>query len=149
MVEPKYELTGMVERMRHEMERFFDDFSTRKPPSVRFSPGTWTPSVDIYETEEDIIVLFELAGVQQDEIEVEIHANELIVRGERKDIRQGVKRSYSQMEIFWGPFERRIVLQTLIEADSIKAFYDNGFLEVILPKSNVRRSHKINIRGVE
>ena len=107
---------------------------SRKPPTVRFSPRTWQPAIDIYETDEEVVVLVELAGVNQDEIEVLVQSNILIVRGERRDIKQGIKRTYSQMEILWGPFERDIVLPANVDAERVKAFYEAGFLEVILPK---------------
>jgi len=84
-----------------------DDFATRKPPMVRFSPKTWEPSVDVYETENEVVILIELAGVKEDEIEVAVDNKIVTIRGDRKDIKRGIRRTYSQMEILWGPFERK------------------------------------------
>ena len=122
-----------VINIQREME-WLEKVVSRKPPTVRFSPRTWQPAIDIYETDEEVVVLVELAGVNQDEIEVLVQSNILIVRGERRDIKQGIKRTYSQMEILWGPFERDIVLPANVDAERVKAFYEAGFLEVILPK---------------
>jgi len=120
--------------MQREVEWLIGEVVNRKPPMVRFSPRTWQPAVDVYETDEDVVVLVELAGIEQDEIEVSVQNNALMVRGERRDIKQGVKRTYFQMEILWGPFERSIALPANVDIERINAFYDVGFLEVVLPK---------------
>ena len=122
-----------VINIQREVE-WIEKVVSRKPPTVRFSPRTWQPAIDVYETDEEVVVLVELAGVNQDEIEVLVQSNILIVRGERRDIKQGIKRTYSQMEILWGPFKRDIELPANVDAERVKAFYEAGFLEVILPK---------------
>jgi len=99
---------GWVVNIQREMEWLIEEVVSRKPPMVRFSPRTWQPAIDVYETDENVVVLVELAGIKQDEIEVLAQNNILTVRGERRDIKQGIKRTYSQMEILGGPFERNI-----------------------------------------
>jgi Molecular chaperone (small heat shock protein) len=128
------------------MGRLMDDVVSRKPPMVRFSPRTWQPPIDVYETDGEVVVLVELAGVKEDEIEVIVHDNILIVRGERRDIKQGIRRTYSQMEILWGPFEREIILPTNVNVERIKAFYDRGFLEIVLPKLGDEEPRHIDIK---
>ena len=123
-----------VIHMQREVEWLIGEVVNRKPPMVRFSPRTWPPAIDIYETDEDVVVLVELAGIEQDEIEVLVQNNVIIVRGERRDIKQGVKRTYTQMEILWGPFERSIALPARVDTEKVEAFYKAGFLEVVLPK---------------
>ena len=123
-----------VINIQREMEWLIDDVVNRKPPVVRFSPRTWQPAIDIYETDENVVALVELAGIEEDEIEVLVHKNIIIIRGERRDIKQGIKRIYSQMEVLWGPFERSITLPANIDTERVNAFYEAGFLEVILPK---------------
>jgi len=147
MVELRRDWTEVVINMQHEMERLLGDFTSRKPPSVRFSPRAWVPTVDVYETAEAVVVLVELAGIKQEEIEIEIRGNELVDKGERRDIKQGVRRSYTQMEILWGPFERSILLPTSVQIEEVKAFYENGFLEVVLPKLGMKVSHKVKVKG--
>lgn len=147
MVELRSDWTEIVVTMHREMERLLGDFSSRKPPSVRFSPRTWAPAVDVFETADEVVALFELAGVKEDQIEVEVYGKELIVRGERQDVKQGTSRSYTQMEIIWGPFERRIVLPAAVEVEKTKAFYENGFLEIVLPKLKVETRRRVEIKG--
>ena len=123
-----------VVNIQREMEWLIEEVVSRKPPVVRFSPRTWQPAIDVYETDENVVVLIELAGIKQDEIEVLVQNNILMIRGERRDIKQGIKRTYSQMEVLWGPFERNITLPVNVDVERVKAFYEAGFLEVILPK---------------
>jgi HSP20 family protein len=146
MIELRKDWSEIVIGMQRQVKWLVDDVVSRKPPMVRFSPRTWQPAIDVYETDEDVVVLVELPGVKEDETEVIVHNNTLIVRGERKDIKQGIKRTYSQMEILWGPFERDITLPASVNVEQIKAFYDHGFLEVILPKLNEEKSRRVDIK---
>ena len=123
-----------VVSIQREMEWLIDEVVNRKPPMVRFSPRTWQPAIDVYETDENVVVLVELAGIKDDEIEVLVQNNTIIVRGMRRDIKQGIKRTYSQMEILWGPFERDFTLSVNVDAERVEAFYEAGFLEIVLPK---------------
>ena len=146
MAELRSDWSEVVVNIQREVGRLIDDVATRKPPMVRFSPKTWQPAIDIYETDQDVVVLVELAGIKEDEIEVIVHDNMLIVRGERRDIKQGIKRTYARMEILWGPYERDIALPTNVNADQIKAFFEAGFLEVVLPKLGKEKPHRVDIR---
>ena len=94
-----------------------------------------------------MVVLVELAGVKEAEIEVIVNNGVLTIKGERKDIKQGIKRTYSQMEILWGPFERDITLSANVNMDQIKAFYEAGILEVILPKLGEEKARRVDIRA--
>ena len=136
----------VVVNIQREMERLMDDVASRKPPAVRFSPRTWQPAIDVYETDNDVVVLIELAGVEQDEIEVIVNNNILTIRGERRDKKRGIKRTYSQMEILWGSLQREIPLHANVNTNQVKAFYENGFLEVILPKLNEEKPYHIGIK---
>lgn len=147
MIESRRNWSEVVVSIQREMEWLMGDVVSRKPPMVRFSPKTWQPDIDVYETDNEVVVLIELAGAKEDEIEVLVHNDILVVRGERKDTKQGIKRTYSQMEILWGPFERDITLPANVNVDEIKAFYDRGFLEIALPKSGVAKPRHIDIKA--
>jgi len=146
MLELRRDWSEVVVNIQKEMERLMDEVVSRKPPAVRFAPKTWQPAIDIYETDSEVVVLVELAGVEEDEIEVIVHNGVLTIRGERRDIKQGIKRTYSQMEILWGPFERDITLSSTVNVDQIKAFYEAGVLEVVLPKLGEEKPHRVDVR---
>jgi len=146
MIELRRDWTEVVVDIQREMGRLMDEVVSRKPPTVRFAPKTWQPAIDVYETDSEVVVLVELAGVKEAEIEVIVHNDVLTIRGERKDIKQGIKRTYSQMEILWGPFERDITLSANVNVDQIKAFYEAGILEVVLPKLGEEKPRRVDIR---
>lgn len=146
MLELRRDWSELVINLQREMEQLMDDFATRKPPMVRFSPKTWEPSVDVYETENKVVILIELAGVKEDEIEVTVDNKVVTIRGDRKDIKRGIRRTYSQMEILWGPFERNIPLTTNVDVSQVKAYYESGFLEIVLPKLNDDKYRQVNIK---
>jgi HSP20 family protein len=146
MLELRRDWSELVINLQREMEQLMDDFATRKPPVVRFSPRTWEPSVDVYETENEVVILIELAGVKEDEIEVAVDNKIVTIRGDRKDIKRGIRRTYSQMEILWGPFERNIPLTTNVDVSQVKAYYESGFLEIVLPKLNDDKYRQVNIK---
>jgi len=147
MIELRRDWSEVVVDIQREMGRLMDEVVSRKPPTVRFAPKTWQPAIDVYDTDSEVVVLVELAGVKEAEIEVIVNNGVLTIRGERKDIKQGIKRTYSQMEILWGPFERDITLSANVNMDQIKAFYEAGILEVILPKLGEEKARRVDIRA--
>ncbi|MFC1968576.1 Hsp20/alpha crystallin family protein [Chloroflexota bacterium] len=138
-----------LDSMQREVERLLGDFSGRKPPLVHFSPRGWEPAVDIYETPQEVVILVELAGMKQEEIEVVADHDTLIIRGERKDTSQRGKKSYHRMEIRWGAFERGILLPVAIKTDETRATYKDGLLEIVVPKAQKEKTHKIRVRPSE
>ena len=147
MIELRRDWSEVVVDIQREMGRLMDEVVSRKPPTVRFAPKTWQPAIDVYDTDGEVVVLVELAGVKEAEIEVIVNNGVLTIRGERKDIKQGIKRTYSQMEILWGPFERDIALSANMNVDQIEAFYEAGILEVILPKLGEEKARRVDIRA--
>ncbi|MGQ9546110.1 MAG: Hsp20/alpha crystallin family protein [Dehalococcoidia bacterium] len=146
MVELRQEWSEVVISIQRDVGRLMDEVVSRKPPSVRFSPRTWQPAIDVFETDTEIVVLADLAGVKEDEIELVVHHSMLTIRGERKDVKQGIKRTYSQMEILWGPFERNVALAANVNVEQIKAFYEAGILEVVMPKKDEKKARRVNIQ---
>jgi len=147
MIELRRDWSEVIVTMQKEMERLLDEVANRKPPSVHFAPKAWQPTIDVFETDSEVVVLIELAGVNENEIEVTVQHDILTIRGIRKDIKRGIKRTYSQMEILWGPFERNVTLPANINVDEIKAFYEAGILEVVLPKRNKEKPLRVDIRA--
>jgi len=122
--------------MQREMDRLLDHLAGSKPPQVRFSPSAWEPAIDVYETDEQVVVTVELAGVRQSDMEIMVADGIFTIRGERKKtLRASGKRAYHRMEITSGPFERSITLPAAVDTRNSKATYEDGLVEVILPKA--------------
>lgn len=135
-----------IDSMQREMEQLLDHFASCKPPSVRFSPWAWEPAVDLYETPGEVVVLVELAGVREEEIQIIVSGKTVVIRGERREPRASSKRIYHQMEIAKGPFERGILLPVAVNANETRASCQEGILEIVLPKRLGDRTHRVKIR---
>ena len=134
-----------VHNMQREMERFLDYFGSSKPPSVHFA-RIWGPAIDVYETETEVVVLVELAGVKRDEVEVFVDGNTLVIKGERGEITPQSKKTYYQMEIHRGPFERSILLPTTVDPEKTRATYEDGLLEIILAKIHQEQILRVRVK---
>ncbi len=132
--------------INREMERLLDHIGGSKPPAARFCPTMLEPAVDVYETMEEVVVVLDLAGLQDGDVELVVDGTNLTIRGERRDQRLGNPRTYHYMEICYGPFDRSLVLPCLVDADGAKASYRGGLLEVVLPKSQEAKSRRIPIK---
>ena len=99
-------------------------------------PGveTWLPPTDIYETDDGVVVRTEVAGLDPREIHVRLCGDVLTVRGRRDETCSRSKRSYRQMEMHHGPFERSLRLSGPFAANRATAAYRQGILEIFLPR---------------
>lgn len=132
--------------LQQEMEQLLDQFAQRKPPRVRFSPSAWEPAVDLYETADEVVVLAELPGVAEQDIRISVVAKTLILRGVRKKHAPG-ERTYHQMEIWTGPFERGVRLPAQVDAERATASCGEGMLRIVLPKAGPEGVRRIDVRG--
>lgn len=97
----------------------------------------WTPPTDVYETEDNLNVRVEVAGMREDDFEVSVEDQVLMIRGIRPDLNE--RRAYHQMEIRFGKFEIAIGLPVGIDLDKASAEYKDGFLNVIFPKLRAKQ----------
>jgi HSP20 family protein len=135
---PERDLFANFERMRREMDELFGDVLDRTGlASTR--RGGFSPAVDVfYETPSSggrafADVHAELAGIDPDEIGLEIEGRELVIAGNRRPPGEAEDRVYQQLEIDFGPFRRVIPLGADVVADEAKATYRDGILRVELP----------------
>ena len=135
-----------IDIMQSEMSRLLDYIARSKPPIGRFSPSIWQPAIDVYETEAEVVIIVDLAGVKENDIEIFVDRKTFTIKGERRKARRdSKKRIYYQMEIASGPFEKSITLPANVDNTNINAFYENGFVEVTLPKVKTRQILNIKI----
>jgi HSP20 family protein len=114
-------------------------------PGSPFSVPFMEPAVDVYETEDAVVIIAEIAGIGQEEVELEVEGTTCILRGERKSGRTGPKRDYSQMEIGHGPFLREILLPAEVNPDAVQTVYKDGMLQLTLPKASPARSKRTKL----
>jgi len=117
-----------------EIDRFIDQYQRHKRPAVHFGAHSWRPLVDVFETPDMVVALVELAGVDQEQLEVVVEDRVLTIRGRRGEGTDQRPSSYHIMEISHGPFERTIQLPTRVDGENTRAATHEGLLEVRMPK---------------
>jgi HSP20 family protein len=142
------DLFANFERMRREMDELFGDVFQRSGIAPRKRAG-FSPAVDVYYADDPprAVVTAELAGIDADELELEIQGRELVLAGQRSSA-ESEGRVYQQVEIEHGPFRRVVQLGTEVLADEAKAVYEDGLLRVELPiadRETSRRSVPIEV----
>ncbi|MFQ3581429.1 MAG: Hsp20/alpha crystallin family protein [Chloracidobacterium sp.] len=108
--------------------------------------ATWSPAVDIYETEKEIVLKAELPDVKQEDIRVSVDNNRLSVTGERKFESEVKRENYHRIERSYGSFARTFTLPPTVDQDGIRAEYKQGVLTVSLPKREMAQGKNISIQ---
>ena len=117
-----------------------DEDVEQNRPSVRFnSRGKWSPDTDIYEVQDGLIIIMDIAGLRREEISISVEGKILIIAGVRRTPAIPQKKQVHRLEIDVGHFEKRFRIPDDIEAGKIEATYESGFLYVSLPKFSSRR----------
>ncbi|MEW6440319.1 MAG: Hsp20/alpha crystallin family protein [bacterium] len=107
------------------------------------SRTTWTPNTDIVETERSVVILMELAGMDREAVQVVCEGDLLRISGVRTRRKIQEAKRFHRMEIDYGPFEKLFRIPADLEVDEIKAEYQNGFLEVTLPKKKEEEARRL------
>lgn len=98
----------------------------------------WRPAVEVYETEETLEIVAEIAGMQGDDIDIELEGDVLTIQGTRPDPAPCEQRTYHIAHIEYGAFAVELRIPFAVDTDSAVAAYDNGFLRIALPRSKGR-----------
>ncbi len=104
-----------------------------------------SPRIDISETDAAYKIEAELPGINQKEIDVKIDNNILTIKGKKEDIKEEKEKNYHLRERYYGAFQRSISLPNNIEPEKIKASFENGVLNISVPKNDKRTPRKIEI----
>lgn len=129
-----------IERIRKEFDRLLEELIPREEGERLFAPA-----VDVYETDQELVVKAELPGVKKENVEVSIRDNALHIRGEKKEEKEEKTEAYHRVERVYGKFERVIPLPTDVKVESAKAEFKDGVLEIRIPKAEGSKEKKIEI----
>lgn len=125
--------------MAAEAPRFITAFLDGVPIArVRVGAASWSPAVDVWETATEIVVVAELAGVDEKSLAVHFEGRELVIEGNRPERSHGAHQPIRQhqMELGYGRFERVIPIPVAVDGERIDATQRNGLLEIRCPKLN-------------
>ena len=130
--------------LQDEVNRLFEDNFTRER-SGHADLATWAPPVDIYETENELVVKAELPDFQDKDIDVRITNNTLTIRGERKFEKDVKEDNYLRIERAYGSFMRSFSLPNTVSSENIRADYRNGVLTLHMAKREESKPKQIKI----
>jgi HSP20 family protein len=131
--------------LREAMDRLFNDAITHP---LSLAGNNWSvPAVDMYQTDNEVVVKAALPGIKPDEVQINVTGEVLHLKGEVKQKDEVKEKSYHFREQRWGMFERSIVLPSDVIADKAKAEFENGVLTITLPKAEEARPKTITVKA--
>jgi HSP20 family protein len=139
----RWDPTREVDSLQSEVNRLFDTFfsgSTGSNGSRR-----WVPAMDLLETDENLVLRADLPGLTEDDVAIEIKEGVLTVSGERKAEHEEKSEGFYRVERAQGSFSRSLSLPGGVDAQAVRASFDNGVLEVRIPKPEERKPHRVEI----
>jgi HSP20 family protein len=129
------------------MDHIFGEFFGRTPSSMAATEAMWSPLVDIHETKDSFLLMAELPGVKQEDVELSVEGDTLTLKGERKREAEVKEDQYHRIERSYGRFERSILLPSVVDPNRVKATYRDGVLEVQLPKKEEAKPKAVKIEA--
>jgi HSP20 family protein len=131
--------------LREKMNRLFEDTFTSRGEEKDLIASTWTPAVDIYETENELILSAEIPGIDEKDVEIKVEDNTLSIRGERKFEKETKEENYHRIERSYGSFYRSFTLPNYVDQDKIQAVHENGVLKITMPRRTELKPRKVKI----
>ena len=125
--------------------RLFNETFSRFLGDQGTSLTTWAPPVDIYETDDQVVLKAELPGVDPKDVEIRVEDNTLYLEGERKSEKEVKEENYHRLERSYGSFTRSFVLPRTVNSDKATAEYKDGILTLSMPKKEEAKPKTIKI----
>ena len=126
-----------------EMARFFDETRSRWGGEGELT--AWSPSINVYEENDRIVMEAELPGMKKDQIEVSVHDHMLTVSGERKEEKEVKEDDFYRHERRYGAFSRSISLPSTVDSKKIDASYKDGVLKLTIPKAEQAKAKRVEV----
>jgi HSP20 family protein len=134
--DPFRDLTALQSEVNRLFSRAAGDVGERQ---------SWTPAIDVVETDDAVVLKAELAGMKPEDIDIEVQDNVLTVSGERRFEEEVKEDKFYRIERRYGSFSRSLALPPTADETKVEAKYENGLLEVIVPKAEVARPKKVHV----
>lgn len=136
-----------VSRLQNRIDRLFDDLFGGFGSEGEWGAYSSLPACDYDESEKEFRFNMDLPGVPKEDVKIELHDNQLTVRGERKEEKRA-EGARGAMERYYGAFERSFTLPGTVDPDRVSADYKDGVLTIVVPKSAASQPKLIKIGEV-
>ncbi len=128
-----------------ELQRSLDRLFGHSAPAGETTTAAWQPAVDIFESDNEIVIKVELPEVKKDDVQVNLDDRTLTIRGERRLEFEDQRDGYHRIERTYGQFARSFTVPPNINRESLKAIYKDGVLKVVLPKAEETKPRQIAV----
>ena len=143
----RYDPFRDLRNLQEEVNRLFTGNMARAFDDEGIARGAWSPSVDIYENKEQIVLEAELPGMKREDFDVSVENNVITLRGERHFEKKDDTDNYHRVERAYGSFTRSFTLPNTVTAEGATADYSNVVLRVGLPKREETKARRIEIKA--
>ena len=140
--EPFRDLVSTQDRFN---QLFNETFACAFGDQPEGTPHAWVPPVDIYETADSVVLKAELPGINPDDVEIRIEGNTLHLKGERKFEKEVKEEKFHRVERSQGTFTRGFSLPNTVDANKVKAEYENGILTLTMPRREEAKPRTIKV----
>jgi HSP20 family protein len=131
--------------IQNEMNRLFGrTYGSEMGDTTR---GSWTPALDVYETQEKFVINVELPGMSADDVDISVEDSTLTIHGERSFYKEQDEDSFHRIERRFGEFTRSLTLPATTNAEEIQASFDAGVLTIEVPKKEEAKPKRITIKA--
>jgi len=132
------------EYLHQEMDEMWNRLTGGRGGRPSLCPPILEPPVDVYETAKDVVLLVEIPGIGDEEVQIDLQGDRLHLQGQKNDRHAAPGHRHSQMEVCYGAFERTVSLPADVDPEGIQVSYQDGFLKIVLPKSE-RQRHRVQV----
>jgi len=141
--EPLRELSTLQNEVNRLFNTAFETPTTGNGGTLR----RWMPAMDLVETDDHFVLRADLPGMTESDVNIEIEDTVLTISGERRAEHEEKKEGFHRVERAFGSFARTLTLPKGVDPEAVAASFDNGVLEVRIPKPEVRKPRRISIAG--
>jgi HSP20 family protein len=131
--------------LQNQVNRLFNQAFGNSPDKASIT--TWAPAVDIYETEQQLVVKADLPDVRSEDLDIRVENNILTIRGDRKFEKKVDDKNYLRVERTYGSFSRSFSLANTVNSEAIKADYKNGVLTLTIRKREEAKPKQIKVNS--
>lgn len=141
----RWEPARELATLQSEMSRLMNHFWGGSDAGGSQSATAWLPALDVWESEEEIVLAVDLPGISEEDVSLEVDDGVLTISGERSRATEEKGDRYYRFERRFGQFSRSVTLPQGIDASGVKAEFENGVLQVHIPKPEERKPTRIQI----
>ena len=142
----EYDPLKQLAAVQKRMNQLFESALARTNFETSDGIDSWSPTCDVYERPDSLVMSIELPGLSRDQIDVRVDGDELVVEGERRMGRERNDEHYHRVEREFGKFSRRFRLPSTADRGQIEATYRDGLLEVVIANRSTGATDPVRIR---